>query len=139
MDPPRAHRRPGEVAAHGAAARPRVPHQGQLAIDIFTAAYADGIRFDFACGDEVYGNCTQLREFFEAEGQAYVLRVPSNFTLALAAGTKLTCAQAVTALLKHERRWETRSAGSGSKGERWYAGPGSPPPAPATISWSAAT
>ena len=95
--------------------------KGQLAIDIFTAAYADGIRFDFACGDEVYGNCTQLREFFEAEGQAYVLRVPSNFTLALAAGTKLTCAQAVTALLKHERRWETRSAGSGSKGERWYA------------------
>ena len=68
--------------------------KGQLAIDIFTAAYADGIRFDFACGDEVYGNCTQLREFFEAEGQAYVMRVPSNFTLTLAAGTKITCAQA---------------------------------------------
>ncbi len=68
-----------------------------------------------------YGNCTQLREFFEAEGQAYVLRVPSNFTLTLAAGTKLTCAEAVAALLKHERRWEIRSAGSGSKGERWYA------------------
>jgi hypothetical protein len=47
--------------------------------------------------------------------------VPSNFTLTLAAGTKLTCAQAVTALLKHLRRWEVRSAGSGSKGERWYA------------------
>jgi SRSO17 transposase len=113
--------------------------KGQLAIDIFTAAYADGIRFDFACGDEVYGNCTQLREFFEAEGQAYVLRVPSNFTLTLAAGTKLTCAQAVTALLKHERRWETRSAGSGSKGELVCLGlarhrqpppssPGPPPP-----------
>ena len=69
--------------------------KGQLAIDIFAAAYADGIRFDFACGDEVYGNCTPLREFFQAEGQAYVLRVPSNFTLALAAGAKLTCAQAV--------------------------------------------
>jgi hypothetical protein len=26
---------------------------GHLAIDIFTAAYADDIRFDFACGDEV--------------------------------------------------------------------------------------
>ena len=69
--------------------------KGQLAIDICAAAYADGIRFDFACGDEVYGSCTQLREFFEANGQAYVLRVPSNFTLTLAAGTKLTCAQAV--------------------------------------------
>ena len=95
--------------------------KGQLAIDISKDAAADGIRPDFYCGDEVYGNCTQLREHFEAQGQAYVLRVPSNFTLTLAAGTKLTCAEAVQALLKHKRRWEARSAGSGSKGERWYA------------------
>ena len=95
--------------------------KGQLAIDISTDAAADGIRPDFYCGDEVYGNCTELREHFEATGQAYVLRVPSNFMLTLAAGTKLTCAEAVTALLKHPRRWEVRSAGSGSKGERWYA------------------
>jgi SRSO17 transposase len=95
--------------------------KGQLAIDICGGAYADGIRFDFACGDEVYGNCTQLREFFEACSQAYVLRVPSNFTLTLAAGTKLTCAEAVKALVKQQRRWEVRSAGTGAKGERWYA------------------
>ena len=95
--------------------------KGQLAIDISKDAAADGIRPDFYCGDEVYGNCTQLREHFEAEGQAYVLRVPSNFTFTLAAGTKLTCAEAVRALLKDKRRWEVRSAGSGSKGERWYA------------------
>jgi SRSO17 transposase len=95
--------------------------KGQLAIDISTDAAADGIRPDFYCGDEVYGSCTQLREHFEACGQAYVLRVPSNFTLTVAAGTKMTCAQAVAALLKHPRRWEVRSAGSGSKGERWYA------------------
>jgi SRSO17 transposase len=95
--------------------------KGQLAIDICADTYADGIRFDFACGDEVYGNCTGLREFFEDNDQAYVLRVPSNFTLTLAAGRKLTCAEAVMALLKDKRRWEVRSAGSGSKGERWYA------------------
>jgi SRSO17 transposase len=95
--------------------------KGQLAIGICADAYADSIGFDFACGDEVYGNCTQLREFFEANGQAYVLRVPSDFTLSLAAGTKLTCAEAVKALLKDKRRWEVRSAGHGSKGERWYA------------------
>ncbi len=46
-----------------------------------------------------------------------MLRVPSNFTLTLAAGTKLTCAEAVKALLKRKRHWEIRSAGSGSKGE----------------------
>ena len=95
--------------------------KGQLAIDLSTDAAADGIRPDFYCGDEVYGSCTQLREHFEAQGQAYVLRVPSNFTLRLAAGTKTTCAEAVQALLKHQRRWEVRSAGHGSKGERWYA------------------
>ena len=95
--------------------------KGQLAIDVSNDAAADGIRPDFYCGDEVYGNCTELREHFEAGCQAYVLRVPSNFTLTLAAGTKLTCAEAVKSLLKHKRRWEVRSAGSGSKGERWYA------------------
>jgi SRSO17 transposase len=95
--------------------------KGQLAIDISTGAAADGIRPDFYCGDEVYGSCTQLREHFEATGQAYVLRVPSNFMIALAAGMKLTCAQAVARLVKDKRRWEIRSAGHGSKGERWYA------------------
>jgi SRSO17 transposase len=95
--------------------------KGQLAIDISKDATADGIRPDFYCGDEVYGSCTQLREHFEAEGQAYVLRVPSNFMITVTTGTKLTCAQAVSRLLKHKRRWEVRSAGHGSKGERWYA------------------
>ena len=95
--------------------------KGQLAIDICAEAYADGLAFDFACGDEVYGNCTQLREFFEQRGQAYVLRVASSFTVGLAVGMKLTCAQSVTLLARDERRWEVRSAGTGSKGQRWYA------------------
>jgi SRSO17 transposase len=95
--------------------------KGQLAMDICADAYADGITFDFACGDEVYGGCTQLRAFFEEHGQAYVLRVASSFMLTLAAGTRLTCAQAVARLVKDKRRWEVRSAGKGSKGERWYA------------------
>ena len=41
--------------------------------------------------------------------------------LMLAAGTKLTCAEAVKRLAKDKRRWEVRSAGKGSKGDRWYA------------------
>ena len=43
--------------------------KGQLAIDVLTDAYADGLSFDFACGDEVYGSCTELREFLEAAGR----------------------------------------------------------------------
>src|SRR5260370_27554021 len=93
--------------------------KGQLAMDICTEARADGAWFD--CGDEVYGNCTELREFCEENGQGYVLRVPSTFRLTLAPGVTLSCAQAVTRLLGHASRWEVRSAGAGSKGQRWYA------------------
>jgi hypothetical protein len=50
-----------------------------------------------------------------------VLRVASSFAFALAPGVGLTCADAVKKLLKGKRGWEVRSAGSGSKGERWYA------------------
>jgi SRSO17 transposase len=95
--------------------------KGELAIDLCEDCYRDGLVFDFACGDEVYGSCTRLREYFEASGQAYVLRVASNFTVALAPGTKVTCKEAVKKLLKDKRRWEVRSAGPGSRGERWYA------------------
>ncbi len=95
--------------------------KGQLAIDICTTAAADGFRPDFYCGDEVYGNCTELRAHFEADEQAYVLRVQKNFRITLPSGTVTSCAQAAKTLLKHKRPWEIRSAGKGSKGDRWYA------------------
>jgi SRSO17 transposase len=93
--------------------------KGQLATGILTEAFADGVRLDFVCGDEVYGSCTQLREYLEDHDQAYVLRVPSSFRLTLASGVTLTCKQAA-ARLGSRRGWEIRSAGTGSKGQRWY-------------------
>jgi hypothetical protein len=71
--------------------------KGQLAIDICTDVLADGIGFDFACGEEVYGSSTELRGFFEARGQGYVLGVPSTFCLALARGAPMTCAHRLKA------------------------------------------
>ena len=50
-----------------------------------------------------------------------MLRVASSFTLTLTPGTRMTCADAVKKLLKGKCGWEVRSAGSGAKGERWYA------------------
>jgi SRSO17 transposase len=93
--------------------------KGQLAIDILTEAFADVVKLDFVCGDEVYGSCTGLREYLEDRDQAYVLRVPSSFRLALPGGVTLTCKQAAARL--GSRGWEIRSAGTGSKGHRWYA------------------
>lgn len=95
--------------------------KGQLAIDICMTVATDGFRPDFYCGDEVYGNCPELRQYFEANQQAYVLRVQKNFRITLLGGTASSCEQAVKTLLKHRRRWEIRSAGKGSKGDRWYA------------------
>jgi SRSO17 transposase len=95
--------------------------KGQLAIDLCADAAADGVRLDFVCGDEVYGSCTELRESMESREQGYVLRVPSSFRVRMRSGTVLTCAAAAATLLKQDRRWEIRSAGKGSKGERWYA------------------
>jgi SRSO17 transposase len=73
--------------------------KGQLAIGILAGAYAGGLSFDAVCGDEVYGSCTELREFLEQRGQACVLRVASSFMLTLAAGIKVTCADVVSTLL----------------------------------------
>ena len=95
--------------------------KGQLAIGILRDAAADGVTVDFVCGDEVYGSCTDLRNDLEERGQGYVLRVPSSFRLTLARDRTLTCAQAVRRLCAGDRRWEIRSAGTGSKGPRWYA------------------
>ena len=121
MDTPRPDRGPGDARWPWACRLDlEFRTKGQLAIDIAAEALADGIRFDFFCGDEVYGNCTELRAFFEARGQAYVLRVPRNFRLTLAGGRRLTCADAASQVLDRKHP-EVRSAGKGSKGGRWYA------------------
>jgi SRSO17 transposase len=95
--------------------------KGQLATGLLTEVFADGVGLDFVCGDEVYGSCTQLREYLEERGQGYVLRVPPDFHLTVAAGLRLPCKQAAARLLAAGRSWEIRSAGKGSKGARWYA------------------
>jgi SRSO17 transposase len=113
---------PAKALVTGLPLELRFRTKGQLAIDVFTDARADGVGFDFICGDEVYGGCTELREHLESQRQAYVLRVASSFMVTLAAGARVSCADAVKRLLKNkDRRWEVGSAGQGSKGERWYA------------------
>ena len=101
--------------------------KGQLAAGIAADALAEGICFDFFAGDEVYGSCTELRQFFEGRGQAYVLRVPRNFRLALPGGKTLTCADAASQL--DTGRWaEVRSAGKGSRASAGMPGRGWPWP-----------
>ena len=102
--------------------------KGQLATDICAEATADGVTCDFYCGDEVYGNCTELREYFETSDQAYVLRVLSKFRITLRSGIVVTCAEAVATLLQHTGRWEIRSAARDPRETAGTHGPGSGPP-----------
>jgi SRSO17 transposase len=110
---------PGRSAAMGLPPGLEFRTKGQLAIDIAAEALADGICFDFFCGDEVYGSCTELRAFLESRGQAYVLRVARNFRLTLPGGHRLTCADAASQLAAC-KPGEIRSAGTGARGQRWY-------------------
>jgi len=98
----------------------RFATKGQLAAGIVRDAHADGVVFDFVCGDEVYGNSPDLRGYCESVGQGYVLRIPSNFTLTLGDGTTTTCKKIVKKHLKRKKRWQIVSAGDGDKGERLY-------------------
>jgi len=114
--------------------------KGQLAIDLLGEVLADGIGLDFACGDEVYGSCTQLREYLEAHGQAYVLRVPSNFYLTAARGVRLTCKQAAaTLLLLPGAAGRSARPAAAPRASAGTPGPGWPPPPRVTTCSSAAT
>lgn len=99
----------------------RFKTKGELAIGIVDDAVADGLVPDFVCGDEVYGASAKLRAHLEQEKQGYVLRVAKTFRVTLRDGSTVTCDDLVAKLLKSSRRWEVRSAGKGSKGDRWYA------------------
>jgi len=96
--------------------------KGQLAAGILSEAYADGLSFDYVCGDEVYGSCTELREFLEDRGQAYVLR--RRLLPHAHAGRRhedVLRGRGEQAPEGEEGLGGPRSAGQGSKGERWYA------------------
>lgn len=95
--------------------------KGELAIRVLSQAHADGVLFDFVCGDEVYGNSPDLRRYCEQNQQGYVLRIPSNFPVVLGDGTSTTCKHIVRRHLRQKKRWQILSAGRGDKGDRLYA------------------
>jgi hypothetical protein len=99
--------------------------KGQLAIDILTGAYGDGLAFDFVCGDKVHGSCTDLRQFPEEQGQAHVLRVASDFVLALAPGIAVACAEAVKKLVSASGAGRSAPPAAGRRASAGTPGPGS--------------
>jgi SRSO17 transposase len=91
----------------------------QLAAQMLTAHLQRGTPFGWVAADAVYGRDPQFRAAVEAAGKGYVLHVPCDFRLTLGCGTRITATDAVK-LIKKRSWWNLRSAGLGSKGERYY-------------------
>jgi len=89
----------------------------ELARQLLARAAADGVTFAWITGDKVYGDDRPLRQWLEAQQQAYVMGIASTEQLWVGheACTLATLCDRVSALA-----WVRISAGNGSQGPRWY-------------------
>src|SRR6266540_4491657 len=90
----------------------------QLAGDMITRAVEAGAPAAWVAGDEVYGADPELRTTIRSHGLGYVLQIAANRHVPVKAG--LLRVDAITKKLP-KRAWQRRSAGAGSKGQRWYS------------------
>jgi nitrate/nitrite transporter NarK len=85
--------------------------KGQLAIDICTEALADSAAFDFLCGDEVYGACTELRGFCEERRQGYVDLWVYGIALLGGYGAYFTTSQLFSQYVTTDRNFDPSAGG----------------------------
>ena len=88
-----------------------------LARQMIERAIANGVPARWVSGDSVYGNDGKLRLWLEEHERAHVLGVSGNHFVTI--GWKQQKVSAVAAQFLPED-WHRRSAGTGSKGPRWY-------------------
>lgn len=89
----------------------------QLAERMIRRAWALGVGAAWVTADTVYGHDGKFRRFLEANGQAYLLAVPSNESLP---GGPVRATVAGVAAALRAGSWMRASAGAGSKGPREY-------------------
>ena len=95
----------------------------ELAAEMIERALDAGIEAEWTTGDAVYGQHTGLRRRLEARGMHYVMAVPMNQRAITpnpgSFGAEGRADQLFAAL--DGRAWRTRTAGTGTKGERLYS------------------
>ena len=89
----------------------------QLAQQMLARAFAAGVPATWVTGDSVYGDNRPLRQWLEAQPQAYVLAVSGKEYVWL--GAQQRRVNTLLASLPGEG-WTRLSAGDGAKGPRWY-------------------
>lgn len=90
----------------------------ELARRMLEQALNQGVPAAWVTGDSVYGGNRSLRLWLEEQEQPFVLEVACNEPLWWQS-FQYTRADEIAASLPDDV-WQTLSAGSGSKGERWY-------------------
>lgn len=90
----------------------------ELARRMLEHAFRQGVPAAWVTGDSVYGGHRSLRLWLEEQAQPFVLEVACNEPLWYQS-FQYTRADEIASSLPSDV-WQTLSAGSGSKGERWY-------------------
>ncbi len=100
------------------------PHQ---AVELFGEAEDAGVPYAWIAADGGYGQYREVRDWPTTRSRRYVMAVPSSQPLAgvpgisgAEGGAGQTPVARADDLLARARRWERRSAGAGTKGERFY-------------------
>jgi SRSO17 transposase len=124
---------PARLAGAGVPAGVGFATKPALATAMITTAIQAGVPAAWIAGDEVYGADPKLRAAVRAAGLGYVVQVAANRRVPTDAGP--TRVDALARMLP-AHAWQKASAGTGSKGERfypwaWIAIEPEPDPAPA--------
>ncbi|MQA26179.1 MAG: IS701 family transposase [Micromonosporaceae bacterium] len=90
----------------------------ELALEMITEAVAAGAGCSWVASDEAYGDAGAFRAGVQALGLRYVLAVSCDHRIPVGGG-QTTRADALAAGLP-AASWQRISAGTGSKGPRWY-------------------
>jgi SRSO17 transposase len=91
----------------------------ELAADMITAALAAGVPAAWLAADEAYGNSAAFRAHLREHGLGYVLAVSCSHLIPIDGGKTRARADRIAADLPASA-WQRRSAGTGSKGPRFY-------------------
>jgi SRSO17 transposase len=91
-----------------------------LALDMITEAVAAGMPAAWAASDELYGDNGAFRAGIAGLGLGYVLAVSCDHRIPAFPGGKRRLRADQIAAAVPRRCWQRISAGTGSKGPRWY-------------------
>jgi SRSO17 transposase len=111
---------PQRCAAAGVPAEVEFTAKPDLALEMITSTVAAGMPASWVAADEVYGDNGAFRTGVAKLGLGYVLAVSCTHRIpAFPGGKRRLRADQIAATVPHSC-WQRISAGTGSKGPRWY-------------------